>query len=628
MSARALLAALVSSLAAAPVLGAQAAAPPPWPDWPAFVWRVEKPGEPLAEALVAPFGGVNVEGTTEDDWARERGLDFFVGHGPGRDALHIDADRPWYAELWQRYWEEREPAQLLRRPCLSEGATLEELRRHLAASLAARDGDRGLGVSLGDEVGLTPWGAPLDLCESEACREAYGDFLSRSERWAFLRPGADEALDYPDTDVTRLAWLEGDARHVGAWLARREFHRAQVEGVLAQLAAQLRSVAPGTRVGLFGQSGRTPFGDVGVEAVLEFLDFLEVYRVLDARELLYTLRTPEQLSLLTLQRDEQAPWAATWLAWEHWLRGGDGVVIWADRVLDEHEEYRASLAGAVAHIRELRRELPGWRPAPEGVAVIHDPDSLALGWLRDALNDGPTWMRRYASYQNEHGTRELALRALLRLLEDAGFLPGALPLERVGAMTVERFPVLVANHLLLPGPEGRAGLRAYLEAGGRLVVVGGFDRFDRRGRRREPGGLASLGEAASGARSFEVDGARYLAERWAGGAPGSYARRKREELAELCAPARRGPSWSVELTGNSPPWLRAARPAPEDGAWLCAALPNAYARGERAELRVLEARLALPEGWDVEWIHPPGAGEGPVAELPPGEALVFRLLEP
>ncbi len=75
------------------VAGAAAQGEPaktPWPDFPAFVWRLDAPGEELPEALVEAFGGVNVEGMARGEWAHSKGRDFDIGHAPGRDALHLD----------------------------------------------------------------------------------------------------------------------------------------------------------------------------------------------------------------------------------------------------------------------------------------------------------------------------------------------------------------------------------------------------------------------------------------------------------------------------------------------------------------------------------------------------------
>jgi hypothetical protein len=599
------------------------------PDFPVFVWRVESPGAAIPESQVEAFGGVNVEGADRASWARARGLDFFVGHGPGRNALHIDTDRPWYTAMWERYWEHRDPMDLVRTPCLSEPATKEALRTTLRRTLAARDGDHGHGVSLGDEVGLTPYGAPLDLCSSEACRRGFETFVRESPRWKFLVP-EDAPIPYPDTDSTRLKWIENDTSLVPAWLARRAYHHDVVAKVLIDLAEEVRAQQPATPVGLFGQSGRSAFADLGVEQIFGSLDFMEVYRLLDSRELLYTQKRSDQRSFLTLFREEGAPHAPAQLAFEHWMRGGDGLVLWSDQSLAAHTEFTERMTNVVGTVRTLRYQWPEWRPTPDTVAILHSPDSLALSWFRDALHDGPTWMRRFPSYHNDKGTREVSLRALLRALEDCGEMPGALPIDQLRATTGRRFPLVIANHLILVDKEEEDRLRLHLWMGNRLMVVGKFAEFDRRGNRRTDDLFAALQEEYPGTVTrLELDGDRYLEER--AQRLRVYATRTRAELRRWL-PQIVGPKWALETVSplyQPPPlpWLKSSQVSSNGASWLCATLPNAVSKEQRAALRDKKVKLVCDPGWTVNWIHPPQAIASATGEfvLPAGEAAVFRL---
>lgn len=607
--------AAAGGLSAAPLPGAE------WPTFPALVWRLDHPYGAIPPELVAAFGGVNVEGPAEAPWAREQGLDFYVGHAPGRNELHIDREASWYAELWQRYWDDRDPSVLVRQPCLGEPETLELLEKKLGRTLAARDGDHGLGISLGDEVGLTAWSGPLDLCASEACRRGFARFLGENEQWAWLLEGIEE-VPFPSTDATRHAWVQGDPGHVGAWLARRDFHHGVLIDLLEKLAAKSRELSPGTAVGLFGLGGRSTFGGVGPDDVLPFVDFLESYPILDSRELLHTMRAPGVHTFATVFSEPDAPHGASWQIWEHWLRGGDGVVLWSDRELANDRVYFENARRAVAEVRRLSGELPEWSPTPGGVALIHHPDSTALSWLRDALHDGATWPKRYASYQNANGTREVRLRASLRWLEDAGALPGSLPFAEIGARTVERFPFLVACELILVEERELAALKAYVAAGGHLLVNGGFGTYNRRG---EASSLEALERLRSTAPerviALELDPARYLEERTR---PESrYADDRIGALQKLLGPGVIAP-WKPRAREHDPRWLIARVPSGEPGEWLCAAIPNRGSSAQREELRQLEVGIeGLPPG-QVSWIHPKlEAGEA--VQLRAGDALVFRI---
>lgn len=608
------------------------AAPPAegggWEHFPAFVWRLDHAAGAIPEELVQPFGGVNVEGPEAARDVLERGLQFFVDHLPGRDELHLERGRAWYEALWARYERERDASVLVRRPCLSEPATWEALRAELERSLAARGGQHGLFASLGDEVGLTPYGDPLDLCASTACRARWREHLARE----LPRMGieADPAsVPFPSTDEARRAWAMGDARLLGPWLARRRFHHEVVRELLERLARRARELTPKTPIGLVGLGGRTAFGGFAVEEALEFLDLVEPYRVGDARELGFTLRQPGQRILRTIFPESDAPQGPAWQLWEHALRGGDGVVLWCDRDLARDEFYRARLARAVLELRRLReRGLAAGAP-PAGVAVLHSPDSLALSWLRESIADGPSWVRRFAGYHEEHGARERALRAWLRLAEDAGFLPGSLPISRLEGSDARRFPLLVASHLWVLGPLEEARLASHLAAGGSLLVHGPFARYDAFGRRTE-GALQRLSSIApervtllDDARAREL--ARYLDAR------SSSSGARAAELvgwfrARAEAAGAPSPPWRIRAPSIHG-WLCAHAAGKREGEWLAMALPNLGERGERSRLVDLELSIEHPPGWRIEWIHPLPGARGAVL-LPAGDAALLRLRAP
>jgi hypothetical protein len=588
-----------------------------WDSFPAFVWRLDHDGTPLPEALYAPFGGTNVEADDQAAWAFEQGLELYVGRAAGWSELHLRRELPWYDTLWTRWYEEREPALCVREPCLTDPATRVRLFEHLERTFAARDGKHGLFALLGDEVGLTPWGDPFDLCTSPTCRAA----------WRATR--GDEAM--PTTDAVRVAFADGDTKELGAWLARRRFHQDVMLGLLRDLAAEARRLAPRTELGLTGLVGRTAFGGVAFEELLDVLEVIEPYAVSDARELAFTLRTDQRVLKTVFAHGageaqgedaERAIAAGTaWQIWEHWLRGGDGVILWSDRELARSTILRERLAQAVAGVRALREQLPHWRPVPSGIAVLHDGDSIALAWLRDALLDGPTWPKRFQGHQEEHGTRERELRAWLRLAEDIGLLPGAVPLDRVTGATATRFPVLIANHLAVLGSADRARLERYLEAGGTLLVSGPFADFNRAGRPIEEGLVALLREEyPSSVHAAPTDLAGYLESR---------AGRARPRASELR-------SWLSDHTRSAPltslpfqvdcdeaalPWLVARSGTGDETTW--ALLPNAQdgaTRGQR-----LDTLQVTIEGGRVDWLHPTEADDRGAVGLVAGDAAVFRF---
>lgn len=594
-----------------------------WDGFPAFVWRLDHGTAALPEELVAPFGGTNVEGEDPAEWALAQGLDLYIGRAAGWSELHLRREFDWYDTLWKRWFEERDAALCVREPCLTDPATRDRLAANVDATLSVRDGRHGLFVLLGDEVSLTPWGDPFDLCTSPTCTAAWN-------AWVKATGANANGRRMPTTDRVRVAFGDGNTDELGAWLARRRFHQDVVLDTLRNLGRKVRRDAPGSKVGLAGLVGRTAFGGVAFEELTDVLDVLEPYPVSDARELAFTLRSDEKILTTVFAHglelaDETTPGneeavaaAAAWQVWEHWLRGGDGVILWSDRELSQSETVRERLAQAVADVRALQDELGPWRPQTSVLAVLHDGDSVALAWLRDALLDGATWPRRFQGYQEEHGTRERALRAWLRLAEDTGHLPGALPLDRVDASTVERFPVLVANHLAVMGEADLERLASYLQAGGTLLVHGPFADFDRAGRPYDEPVFARLRDAHPERVVRAPDVPSYLDARLD---ERPRAVELRAWLTSLARAADIAPlPFTVDVEGQSLPWLVARAGTSEE---VYALLPNLQSNGTRAK-HLGDVRMAV-EGGSVTWLHPVTTdGEG-LIRLAPGEASVFRF---
>lgn len=592
----------------------EAAQAPGWDDFPAFVWRFERGTDERALAPARAFGGSNLLRGEDGSALARAGIPFVVDNVAGRNELHLDRDAE-YTRRFERWYASRDERELVRSPCLEDPAVRERMLATLRRTLESPGAPFALGFSLGDEVSFTPYGSPEDTCLCERCAALWREFLTAARARGRTSLPADLPLARASTDAARLALESGAAEPIEAWLLRREFTQERMQRVLAELAAAARALRPDARLGLTGMIGRTAFGGVAVDRVLPRLDFAECYRVGDARELLFTLRGPSQRVVQTVFVDGESPAAAAWFAWESWLRGADGLVIWSDRDLAAHPAAAEALRAAVDAIRATRSAAGAHRPAPRGVAIVNDEDSIAYGWLVDARLDGPTWPRRLQGYQEEKGSRERTLRAWLRLFEDCGALPGAVPLATVGRATVERFPLLVLNHLRVLDAAGLARILEFLEAGGRVVVAGELGAIDRRGARPATPPLEALrARLAARVSVAPADLERYAVDRLHGGA----ARREWATALAVAAGVPLAP-FTLRHEGEPLPWLRVFTELP-DGAVIGAALPSAPIEALGAREVEIEPRGAFR----VTRLHPRGP-DGTATRLAPGEALVFRL---
>ncbi|MBM3986677.1 MAG: hypothetical protein FJ294_01815 [Planctomycetes bacterium] len=556
--------------------------------FPAILWRARQEPSELQRA----FGAVCVSRTDSVEALVASDIEFLVFNAPGRDDLHLERQHEGWQERRRRWLQSRDPALCRRDPCLAAAGTLERLRAKLGESLASRGGDAGLGISLGDEVGLTPGGVPEDVCTCEACEREWSVAHGRE-----TRPELPSLRDI-GTDATLRAVFEGELAPSALWLARREFHQTQMLSVLGQLAQLVR--AKGKPVGLLGMSGQSAFGGVAVERILPALDFLECYRVGNARDLAFTLRGPQQRVFLTVFAND-GPSGTAWSVWEHWMHGGDGVFVWSEEDLERAAADSASLLATLARVRAL----PPHRPRPTGIAIAHSGRAVAAGWLRDALVDGATWPQRFPSWQERHGRVERARARWFDFARCAGAMPGALPIESLAPGDAARFPLLVLSELLVLSSDDLARLAAYRRAGGTLVIDGEFGWTDGLGHALEGSARRELLEHGP---VFEPPAGLELR---LGGQPITTEQRawlveRKVELAPLMPAAE----------ANAAPWL-VTWIATNRGARL-AFLPSSPASGGTP------LRFEPVANCELHWLHPPDAS-GWSTVLADGEAAVVEL---
>lgn len=595
-----------------------------WEDFPVFVWRETYQGKPLPAELARPFGGVILMRDEGSVWARERGLAYLVWNVAGRAPLHLDADEAWKTRV-ERWIETHDEALLVREPCWNDPQTLAEMQATFVATMKRHAQFPGLGFVLGDEVSLTPNGDPFDLCRCGFCEakwRAYAGQRNLPER----APLTDEVLAQLRAD---------DFASLGAWLARRRFEQdraVQLIQELARRAGRDRGWSDvNAEVGLLGCKGQTAFGGVALERVVNDLDLIECYALDSARELAATApglwrhgldgsTGPDpgpRLRLDTLFLEQAEPAELAWSLYNAWLRGATGLVLWSDTTLARlSAEARSRLTDALATVRAAtvsqgkNSHRLTFRPEPGrgGVAVVRDADSTALSFLRDALEDGATWPRRKASYQQEHGTLERKVVTWMRLLEDCGLEPAAIELGSVCAdCSVHGLGVLVLPEVLVLGDHDILRLSTYVERGGWLVVDGTLGWVDRDGRPR-----ADVRERIAGQHPERIVDAPalgdYLAERLDPAAVeelrrfvldlGPVFRERLSSWAEV-RPLFRGAAAHI-------PWLvRSSELEPATPGYTL--LPNLESVPERRRaLRDVPLDdIVAPEGYRLEWILPP-----------------------
>lgn len=397
--------------------------------FPAYLWCEAAPAAPLPPQWRTAIGGV--EATRGALPVGAEGWRHYVGQAAGRDELHLDraARRDDHTN-----WLAWRGSALPERPVdLASGELAERLAarvvRHASAAPLADF------VSLCDEVGVTPYGDPVDFAGGAATDELLG-----------LLGGAS----------------------VDAFVEARAAQRRELEGLLLRLLEALRTGSPGRRAALLGLSTATPFAAPSHAFTAAHFDVLEPYDEGLARERLFALARDEQVLLRTVFTESAA--ATAWQVFEHALRGGDGVVLWQRRELAAAPAVADELSAAIACVRSLIAEHGARFERPRAVAVLVDERSDAELWLAEARRSRLSWPKRLAGFEAREGPAFARRERIVALFEEAGASPGALACDELDAAATARFPLVVASGLDLVDTRIAAALRQHVKRGGHVAL--------------------------------------------------------------------------------------------------------------------------------------------------------------
>lgn|GEM_PF-4333208 len=608
----ALAAPLLTNLAE-PLGGAPASRPfavsgaPPgdFDDFPAYLYLRLADEAPLP-GWARAIGGVNAARGHLSPAAD--GLPHYAGLALGRDELHLD--RAHLADGLARWRSTRLDADLPPRPFdLADPAVLARLEAH-ARGVLERCDDADF-FALGDEVGVTPWGDPIDFAGERG----------------------------PSTD-TALGLLDGP--DLAGFRARRTHAQATLLAALDHGRAVLREDDAARALGLMGNGPRTPFGGIAASDLVRRFEVLEPYPAGSIRAAVFTERhaadaVTEQV-LRTVFTESAA--ATAWQVWEHALRGGDGVVVWSRDALEARGDAAASLLVALDEVRAWRAAV-GAVDADESprVVVLTDETSDAAAWLATARRQRLAWPRRLAGFEAEHGPAFARRGAWRQAFDEAGHPCGALEVARLAAHP--RVRLAVATGLDLARPEVLAALTAFVERGGTLLLDtargADADAFPKGASGRVvAGGVGGVGgvngvEGVNGADG--PGGASVERARDDLGTP--RALRLRDAVRAIAASAGLAPPPAEIVAHDGRPLLTAWRRA-EGGDWIGVAIESVddSPSGRRGlapwHARVRGVETGLEAGFELAWIARRGAAPTGWHEergllVGAGEAAVVRL---
>jgi hypothetical protein len=399
--------------------------------------------------------------------------------------------------------------------------------------------------------------------------------------------------DHPLAPATR--W------NFAPWCDHRTYMDVSLATTLADLRRAAREVDPRTPVGIEGTQMPSAFGGYDLWRLAQAIDWVEPYDIGDARAILGSFM-PGKLFFTTVA--EQDARAARRRLWHLLLEGDRGCFIWwSEDCIDwESDEYALTpraraLAPVLAEMRSpLARLFLRARREIDPIAIHYSQASIQVAWLLDSAVDGSTWLRRFSSYEAEHGRHAQVRSECVKRIEDAGYTPRFLSTAEIeaGALKDYRRLVLPCSYALSDAEV--AAVRAFASVKGcgvdfsSAACTGLFDEHGRMRRAEAAPSGADVPSRGAGAAPIGADVAPLRTEAKGHEIAGQSAEEWRKQVRE-----------HVPLTVEVPAALEVKVQRYELGTAHLVALERnvGYQMGEDLKQRPAAKRLEEPVTFDA-----------------------------
>ncbi|MCB9832861.1 MAG: hypothetical protein H6807_10325 [Planctomycetes bacterium] len=428
----------------------------------AFLWldRGFSASDELVGALRdLGIAGTNVAGTAPATVQGRHGIPFYVDHVAGKGFLYLpDASWEEDREAWQADQELRPRP---RRPSLRSADALGRALARIDEVLDALGHARPIALSLDDEISIGRRNVPIDLgyeapmiaAFREHLRKRYPDDQALARAWDIEPTPLAEVEPFSTQAIRKREFLkESLHQNFAPWADYREFLDEDFARVVAELVRRVRLRTGATPVGFTGGEAPHPFSGVDWARLLELVDFCEPYDVGGSRELVRSFAREDALVMRTLFEDPRHPRANEHEIWDYFLRGDRGLILWAASRVFAAPDDLAPSAWAERLAPTLRAvSAPGLdgflaaRPPAPRIAILESQASDRLHWMFDSRSDGPAWIHRLGSYEQEHASQNLCREAWQKLLEDLH-----LDYEHVSTLRLDRRRLAPYDVVILP----------------------------------------------------------------------------------------------------------------------------------------------------------------------------------
>lgn len=481
-----------------------------WPRFAILVWQYRTP--PPGPDAKAAYESVNLHGIHLDggfseellNFAKENHYCYYVDHAAGKGDLYV---RP---SAWDGFAKAyRQNRQRPVRPnCLRDPGVVERMKGLLRGNITRAKTGPAVAYAFDDEISMTSFTNPADVCWCQRCLSAFGDWLraqygtveALNKEWGTAYASFDQAEPLHVDDLRSNHTKPFNQWNLARWCDHRSFMDTTFADVLAGLVAYSNELDPRVPAGFVGGQAPAAYGGYDYAKLCRSVQWMEAYDIGATNEILRSLWGQNRPHVQTYFSTFE-PFRDQWFLWYYLVHGNRGVICWPDNNgtpwfdrRDARPEIKA-MADTFAELQgPLSERFVGAEFLHDGIAVYYSQPSIQVSWFMDIQPHGSTWINRSSSLNSENATDLLNRWAWLKLLEDCGFQYNFVSYQdvREKGLSVEKYKVLLLPRTLALSDKEATVIRTFAQAGGTVIADYLCGVFDEHGKGHTAGALDDL----------------------------------------------------------------------------------------------------------------------------------------
>jgi len=430
----------------------------------------------------------------------------------------------------------RPDSAFIRDYCLDDPQWRRGAREEMQKLVRKNMANQPLAYDIRDELSTTISANPFDYDFNpitlrqfrEWLKTQYRDLQSLNEEWETSFAAWDEVKPFTTDQIKNrmasgepvpggkpdwqaLSKLKFDPRsaresrtrwNFSPWADFRTYMDLSLTRALDNLRQAAHELDPRTPVGIEGTQMPHAFGGYDLWRLSQALDWVEPYDIGNAREIFGSFMPGKPI--LTTVGEKDANHARRRL-WHLLLEGDRGCIVWwsEDCINWSSEDYQ--LTAKARALSPVLKEMTS--PAAQillrsereydSIYIHYSQPSIQVDWLLESTVDGPTWHRRFSSFEAEHNRMARVRNAWLKLFQDLGYSPRFISSEepaRLGNNESGNGILVLPQSLALSEKEVESLQRYHRgQAGFRAIFCDGTPgAFDEHGRLRATNQLEQL----------------------------------------------------------------------------------------------------------------------------------------